>query len=448
MLDRETFKKLDLSNSILSERGKAKLVDIITGNKDAFVAEDGLIGKYNGQMFHRIDLVPEAQPFKIRPYRTGLAQREEIEKQIKNMLKQKIIQPSNSPFCSPIILVRKADNSWRFAVDYRRLNSLTKKQTYFLPLIQDILDLIGGKRIYSSFDFQSGFHQIPLHPPHYERTAFATFMGLFEFLRMPFGLCGAPETFQRTMESLRKELTAAFFVYMDDVVLASDDEESHLRDIRHFLRVIAKHGMKLKLDKCKFARAEIKYLGYLISENGLRIDPKNIECVKNFRIPKTLTEVRSVIGAISYFRKFIKNFAGIAKPLYDLTKGNTMGEWKEEHTKALETLKEKITSAPVLATPILNKSFIVETDASKHAIAACLLQENAQKEIHPILFASRILNKCESKYPAIETEALAIAFAAKEFAPYLEGTRSMIITDNSALCSLLRKKDLTGENQT
>lgn len=197
--------------------------------------------------------------------------RGEVERQINDMLRQRIIQPSTSPFCSPIVMVKKADGkSWRFAVDYRRLNAITVKQTYYLPLIQDILDSVGGRRYYSNFDFQSGFHQIPVYPEHVERTAFATFLGLFEFLRMPFGLCSAPATFQRVMESMRKELTDAFFIYLDDVVLASDTEDQHLSDIDQFLQVIIKYAMRLRLDKCSFGKSEIKYLGFLISEKGIR----------------------------------------------------------------------------------------------------------------------------------------------------------------------------------
>ncbi|KAH7704245.1 Retrovirus polyprotein, partial [Aphelenchoides avenae] len=209
--------KLKLDDCILSEQGKAELRRLIKYHHRAFVQNDGVIGCYNGDIVHRIDLEADAVPFQQRPYRLPMALRDEVQRQIEDMLRQRIIQPSTSPFCSPIVMVRKADKkSWRFAVDYRKLNANTQKQTYYLPLIQDILDAVGGKRIYSNFDFQSGFHQIPVYPPHIPRTAFATFMGLFEFVRMPFGLCSAPSTFQRVMKSMRKELMASFYVYLDD----------------------------------------------------------------------------------------------------------------------------------------------------------------------------------------------------------------------------------------
>ncbi|KAH7697545.1 Gap-Pol polyprotein-like protein [Aphelenchoides avenae] len=438
--------KLDLSKAILTPAAQVQLKNIIRRRHKAFVAEDGIIGCYNGPIRHSIDIVAGAQPVQQRPYRTPLTLRDEVQRQIEDMLRQRIIQPSTSPFCSPIVMVKKADGkSWRFAVDYRALNAITEKQTYYLPLIQDILDSVGGKRYYSNFDFQSGFHQIPVKPEHVERTAFATFLGLFEFLRMPFGLCSAPATFQRVMESMRRELTAAFFIYLDDVVLASLTETEHLHDIDQFLTVIIRHCMKLRLDKCAFGRSEIKYLGFLISEKGMRPDPKSIEAVKAMKPPKTLTELRSFIGAVSYFRRFIPKFAEILQPLYALTKKEAFGEWKDEHQKAFETVVEKLVEAPVLAPPRLGHSFIIETDASATAVAACLLQENRQGEVHPIAYASRLLNKHEARYPSVESEALGIVFALREFAPYIEGAgTSTIRTDNSALPALLKKRDLAG----
>ena len=217
----ELKKQIKLENSILSETSKVILTNIIENNSAAFVQDDGLIGKYKGPINHRIELIDASRITQRRPYRVPMALRPEIEAQINDMLRQRIIRPSCSGFSSPVVLVRKKDGKWRFAVDYRDLNSNTRKQVYFLPLIQDILDSIGGKKIFSSFDFQSGFYQIPMEPDHIERTAFTTFCGVYEFLRMPMGVSGGPNTFQKIMEKLRKELSAAFFVYIDDVVLAS-----------------------------------------------------------------------------------------------------------------------------------------------------------------------------------------------------------------------------------
>jgi hypothetical protein len=445
----DLLNNLNLSDSVLSENAKLRLRNLILENSEAFVGPDGIIGHYRGSIKHRIDLIDKNKTASRRPYRVPPALRPEVEKQINEMLKQKIIRPSSSSFSAPIVLVKKADGkSWRFAIDYRQLNENTKKEVYYLPLITDIVELVGGKQLFSCFDFQSGFHQLDVEPRHVERTAFATFLGLFEYLRMPFGLCGAPNSFQKMMEKIRKELSAAFFVYLDDVILASHNEEEHLRDIENFLHILIKFGLKLRLDKCAFGKNEIRYLGFLISKLGVRPDPKNVASVQKFQPPKTLTQLRSFIGAVSYFRRFICNFAKIMSPLYELTKdeGININKWDTIHQNTFELIIEKLVTAPVLAPPRFDEEFIIETDASKIAVGACLMQKGIKSKLeHPICFASRKLNKHEAKYPSVELEALGLVYAIREFRAYIEGSPKTIVrTDNSALCSLFKRKDLEG----
>uniref|UniRef100_A0A914PVH5 RNA-directed DNA polymerase n=1 Tax=Panagrolaimus davidi TaxID=227884 RepID=A0A914PVH5_9BILA len=437
--------KFNLDDAFLSPEAKIKLLKVLKSHPKAFVGPDGVIGHYNGPIKHRIDLIPGAQPIRRRPYPIPLAQQQIVKQMIDEMLKQKIIQPSTSPFASPIILVKKQDGTTRLAVDYRALNNITLKSNYVLPKVTDIVNLVGGKKLFSVWDFASGFWQVDVEPSHRERTAFTCFLGLFEFIRLPFGLCGAPFEFQRIMESFKRLISSAFFIYIDDVILASNSEEEHIRDIDQFLSVIEASGMKLKASKCHIAQRQIKYLGYIISEEGIKPDPKSVEAIKTLSQPKTLTALRSLLGALSYWRKFIVGFAKIAEPLYELTKKDaSVSSWNKKHDEALQTLKEKLMSAPVLAAPRLNCPYIIETDASAHAISAVLLQEHEDGE-HPIAFASRTLNKHERNYNALETEALAICYSIEQFKCYLEGAgRSLLRTDNAALTSLLRKKDLTG----
>uniref|UniRef100_A0A914Z536 RNA-directed DNA polymerase n=1 Tax=Panagrolaimus superbus TaxID=310955 RepID=A0A914Z536_9BILA len=310
-------------------------------------------------------------------------------------------------------MVKKADKkSWRMAIDYRRLNTETKKQANFLPLITDIVDKVAGKTIYSTFDLQSGFHQIKVREQDIEKTAFVVTSGVYEFVRMPF-----------------------------------ENEEQHLQDVEEILITIERNGLKLRIDKCYFGMEEIKYLGFLISKEGIRPDPANIEKVKNFTRPTSLTQVRSFIGATSYFRRFIPNFAKIMSPLYDLTtKGENVKEnWKDEHETAFKAIIQKLVEAPVLAPPKFGKPFEMETDASKEAFAACLLQRDDNGQLHPISFFSRKMNKHERNYSSIELEALGVVAGLKEFRPYIEGSGTTIIrTDSSGVCSLMKNKNLQG----
>nr|CAD2204781.1 unnamed protein product [Meloidogyne enterolobii] len=422
------------------------LKNMVDEKKNAFVQSDGIIGLYRGKIVHQIELEPGTRPVLQRPYTIPHALREEVETQIKEMLKQNIIKPSSSAWASPIVLVKKADGkSWRFAVDYRALNKCTKKQTYLLPRIQDLIDVVGGKSLFSIFDLQSGFHQVKMDKKHTDRTAFITHCGLYEFLRLPFGLAGAPHTFQKVMEEIRQQLSRSFLVYLDDVILGSQTEDQHLEDLKAFLNVMCEVGMKLRAEKCRWGCSEIRYLGFLISDKGVRMDDKDLKPILTIKKPQNLAELCSLIGVFSYFRRFIKSFAEIMAPIYDLTKKESTRDWTEKHDKILEEMKKRLTSAPILATPRFGKPFILETDASGIAIGACLLQENQQKEIHPIAFYSRTLNKHEKNYSVVELEALALVSALKQFRVYLEGAgTSTVITDNSALTSLFRRKDLQG----
>lgn len=427
----------------MSDQGKVKLIEIIKANKNAFIMS-GEMGGYKGPIEHQIHLIQGSLPIAQRPYRVPIGLRGEVERQIKELLEKKIIRPSTSAFCAPIVLVRKKDNTYRMAIDYRKLNKITVPETYIMPLIQDILDICGGKRFYTSFDFKMGFYQIKMHPKDIEKTAFGTFLGLYEFIRMPFGLKGAPATFMRAMNELRRELTSATFVYMDDVVLASNSEEDHLRDIAQFLRVVTNNGMKLHLGKCKWAQKEIKYLGMLISEEGIRPDPKNLETVTKFERPKTINELRSFIGAVSYFRKFIYKFAEIMKPLYDETKNEKI-KWGKLQEEAFNKIIKKLTTAPVLKSPKWGKPFTLESDASNIALSAVLLQADRDGKLHPVSYWSRILNKHEKNYHSTELEALAVVEALKNYEPYIEGSgQTLIRTDNAAICSLLTKKEAKG----
>ncbi|KIH54937.1 hypothetical protein ANCDUO_14914 [Ancylostoma duodenale] len=438
--------KICWNNSQLTLEQKSDIIQLVHEYHDIFLSSDGKIGRYNGPIRHRIDLINNANIPKQKPYRVPLEQRTEIARQIQELLDQRIIEKSSSPFCAPIILVRKKDATWRFVVDYRKLNSITKTETYLIPNVQEIIDLTAGKTYYTTVDFKSGFHQIPMKKSHRERTAFQTFLGLYQFITMPMGLKGAPDTFQKIANSLIRELKSCTFAYIDDIVTCSDDFAGHIVDIRELFDRIRSFGMKLRLDKCVFAAQEVEYLGVLISKNGSRINPIRTEKIANFPVPTNVTSVKSFLGMASYFRRFIRNFAEIASPLCQLTtKDHRKFQWRREHQSAFEELKKRLSSAPVLAAPIPGQPYEIHTDASTKAVAGTLLQTNPHNnEIHPIAFVSRCLTKHEKNYAIIELEALAIVFSLEKFRPYVFGAKIKVLTDHSPLRSLLYRTELNG----
>jgi hypothetical protein len=278
-----------------------------------------------------------------------------------------------------------------------------------LPLIQDLVDTVAGKRIYSTLDFADGFHQLEIAEEHKERTAFtAHSFGLFEFNRLGMGLCGGPSTFQKCVNGLSRELSATILIYMDDIILASDHEEDHLRDLEQLFRVLLKYNLKVKPSKCAFARTEIHYLGHIIGEDGVRPDSRNVEAVLKLSRPRSMKELRSLLGAFTYYRKFVKKFSTIMSPLYELLKGSEdiEAQWGDTHQAAMDELKKRLTSPPVLAAPRFGHPFVLETDASSIALAATLLQEGQDGQLHPISYTSRKCNKHETVEPLLNLKRL------------------------------------------
>ncbi|EYC08294.1 hypothetical protein Y032_0067g95 [Ancylostoma ceylanicum] len=436
--------EVDLSKAALTDEQKERLRDIIRYHHNAFVGPDGHLGHYRGHIRHRIDLIDNAPIPARKIYRVPLEKRQEIEKQITQMLSEGIIRESSSPFCAPIVLVKKREaNTWRFTIDFRGLNAITKPQQSILPNIQDIIDLCANQCLYSSLDFQQGFHQIPLEESHCERTAFACFLGAFEYIRMPMGLKGAPATFQRIMDDFKKYLRARVFIYVDDLIITSETPDDHLIDIDEVLGKIELIGMKLKATKCEFAKEEITFLGFVLSKDGIRPNPEKTRAIEYYPTPQNATDVKSFLGMCSFFRRFINNFANIAAPLTALTKKDTPFLWTPECEEASRKLKRALTSAPILAAPRLGKPFIIETDSSSKGVAGILKQEQ-DDAVRVIAYASRTLNKHKARYPAIELEALGLVYAVQKFRPYIDGAKCTVITDHAPLKALLHRQDLTG----
>ena len=342
-------------------------------------------------------------------------------------------------------MVRKKDGSHRFCVDYRYVNSVIKIDTFPLPRIDDLLDQLGQSRFFSTLDLASGYWQIRVHPDSREKTAFVTPQGLFEFRVMPFGLTNAPAVFQRLMHSVLMGLNPPagpdwVAVYIDDVLVFSHTLKEHLEHIRSVITRLQEVGLKLKPAKCHFAREEVEYLGHLITPNGLRPNPKLVAAVQEFPTPHNPKTVRQFLGLSSYYRRFIRGYATIARPLHRLTHKGTEFIWNVACQEAVEELRRKLTSAPVLSYPALDKDFVLETDASIQGLGAVLSQKQIDGLLHPVAYASRSLSG-----PA-ELETLAVVWAITYFHSYLYGREVTVFTDHSAVKTVLETPNPSGKH--
>ena len=364
------------------------------------------------------------------------------------MLEDDLIMESKSPWNFPLIVVpkrpdRNGNKRWRVVVDFRRLNDVTVGDAYPLPNISEILDLLGSSKFFSTLDLANGFHQIEVKPADRPKTAFSTPLGHYQFKRMPYGLKGAPACFQRLMNNVLCGLQGSkVFVYMDDIVVFGRSLEEHNEKLRQVFGRLREHNLKLQPEKCEFLRDELGYLGHVISERGIFPDPSKIDSVKNFPIPKNPKEVKSFLGLAGYYRRFIKDFAKIAKPLTNLLKKNTIFTWTNKCTESFNLLKEHLTNHPILQYPDFTKEFILTTEASGHSIGAILSQGKIGKDL-PVAYASRVLNKHEINYSTTDKEFLAVIWAVRHFRPYLYGRKFTIVTDHKPLIHLDNLKDTT-----
>jgi hypothetical protein len=274
------------------------------------------------------------------------------------MLHNGLIQHSTSAFSSPVLLVKKKDNSWRFCVDYRHLNALTVKAKYPVPIIDELLDELFGASWFSILDLRAGFHQILLRDGEAHKTAFQTHLGHYEFRVMPFGLTGAPGTFQKAMNhTLAPLLRKCALVFFDDILIYSASLEDHISHLQQVFQLLAKDEWKVKLSKCKFAKQQVSYLGHVINSSGVSTDPVKIQAISAWPLPTNIKELRSFLGLAGYYRKFIRHFGVISQPLNTLLKKGALFIWTNEHTLAFHTLQHALTQAPVLSLPsILHSS--------------------------------------------------------------------------------------------
>lgn len=422
----------DVSKCAFTDPDKERLRNLLYNYRDIFAYKLQDLGR-TSLVYHTID-TDENKPIKQRPYRTSPEKREEIDRQVKEMCDQNIAQPSLSPWASPVVLVKKKDGSMRFCVDYRKLNAVTKKDSFPLPLITEVLDSLNATRYYTSLDLKSGYWQIELDPNTKEKTAFVTHNGLYHFQVLPFGLTNSPATFQRLMGHILRGLEyRSALIYIDDIIIFSKTVDEHLLHLEEVFSRLRDANLKLNPKKCEFAKQELEYLGHIVTPQGIKPCPNKIKAVQEFPKPRNLKQLKSFLGLANYYRRFIKDFAKIAYPLHRLTKKSVNFDWSQECQEAFDKLKTTLISAPILIYPDFAKEFHLFVDASSTGIGMALAQITDDGLERVIAYNGRNFNNAEVNYSTTEREALALVDGIKKFQPYLHGRKFTVHTDHNAL---------------
>ncbi|MCG8034843.1 MAG: DDE-type integrase/transposase/recombinase, partial [Candidatus Thiodiazotropha taylori] len=455
------FNDIDLDDSCLTAEEKKETKQFLQRWRHIFSSGPLDLG-HTQTVKHEIHLEND-QPFK-EPYRhipPSLIQ--EVREHLREMLQIGAIRESSSPFSSNVVIVRKKDGSIRFCIDYRKLNQRTIKDAYAIPRIDDTLHLLAGAKYFSTLDLKSGYWQVELKEEDKGKTAFqAGPLGFYECNSMPFGLCNAPATFQRLMERCMGDLNLRdCLIYLDDIVIFSKTFEEHVEKLQAVFQRLHEHGLKLKPSKCELFKSQVVYLGHVVSREGIHTDPAKIEAVKKWPIPQCIKDVRKFLGFTGYYRRFIKGYAAIARPLNDLLIGHptrskakkrkskpaTPFTWNVEQQHAFDTIISALTNPPVLAYADYSRPFELHTDASSNGLGAVLYQaQDGKKRV--VAYASRSLKLAEKNYPAHKLEFLALKWAVVEkFHDYLYGSKFEAITDNNPLTYIFTtaKLDATGQ---
>lgn len=437
----------------LTEYQRSRLMGMVRHYENLFAAPEEKLTyttKVVGEIRTTTDL-----PTYTRNYPYPMALREIVDEEIGKLLKDEIIRPSRSPYNSPIWVVPKKEDAsgkkkYRVVVDFRKLNAITIADRYPIPEVGEVLSRLGGNKFFTVIDLKSGFHQIPLREEDIEKTAFSVNNGKFEFTRLPFGLKNAPSIFQRALDDiLRDFIGKTCYVYIDDIIIFSKDEQSHFRDLEEIFKTLDSANMKVQLDKCNFFKNEVEFLGFVVSDTGTRAIQKRVEAIVNIPYPKTLRQLRSYLGLCNYYRRFIKGYADMAKPLTSILRGPNGKIPRSESSKikislgdaekkAINDLKNALLSREViLYYPDYKKEFHLTTDASNVALGAVLSQDG-----RPITFISRVLSETEENYATNEREMLAIIWALDTLRNYLYGTAKVVIhTDHQPLTYALSNKN-------
>lgn len=390
---------------------------------------------------HTIHL-SDPTPSRQRPYRVPERLVEPLKEEIKMMKELRVIEPSSSEWSSPMVIIPKKDGSLRVCIDFRKLNAQSKFDAYPMPRIDDLLEKIGRAQYITTLDLCKGYWQVPLNPQSRPYSAFRTPLGLYQFTVLPFGLHGAPATFQRLMDRVLQGCEDWSAAYLDDVVIYSNSWAEHLHHLQQTLKRIEEAGLTLNISKCEWAKQEANYLGYHLGNGQLRPQIDKVEAIRRSPQPKTKKEVRSFLGLVGWYRRFVPNFASIAVPLTNLLSKPVKNPipWTDDCETAFTTLKDKMCSSPVLQSPDFSQRFLVQVDSSAMGIGAVLAQGSAGEE-RPVVYLSRKLLPRETRYSAVEKEGLAIKWSLDSLRYYLLGREFDLETDHRALTWIQSMKD-------
>ena len=447
-------------DATLTDSEKTTAASLLNEWKSVFALNDLDLGKAEGYQ-HRIHLTDDV-PVKLRYGQVHPTMIDEVRKHLHMMKDMGVISPSKSPYCSPVVIVRKKSGDIRLCVDYRKLNQKCSSPGYSLPRVHEALDCLSGCQYFSCLDLKSGYWQLELHPDDRPKTAFSVGpLGFFEWNRMPFGLAAAPASFQQMMETVIGSLNLnECLLYLDDIIIFSKTFEEHITRLRNVFQKLSDAGLKLNAKKCCFFQTSVKYLGHMVSAKGVEACPDKVKVVKEWPIPTSFKDLRKFLGFAGFYRRFVKNFAGIAQPLHELLKGKMIEKgqgkkkfvntgkfsWEDCHQASFDHLKKVLTESPVLGYADYSLPFSVSVDASGYSIGAVLYQvQNGLKRV--IAYASRGLTQAEKRYPTHKREFLALKWAVCEkFRDYLYYSKFEVITDNNPITYVLSsaKVDATG----
>lgn len=419
---------------------QTRLGKLLCGYADVFSSGETDVG-LTTLVKHSIPVHPGTTPVRQPPRRLGPEKDSEVERQVTQLQQQGLIEPSDGAWSSPVVLVRKKDGKWRLCVDYRRLNAVTCRDAYPLPRIDDSLDSLAGSCYFSTLDLLSGYWQVPLDDDAQEKSAFVTRGGLWRWKVLPFGLTSAPASFERLMERVLGGLQwKTLLLYLDDVIVFSRDFDSHLDRLELVLQRFRSANLKLKPSKCELFRKSVSFLGHRVSQHGVSTDPQKVESIREWPTPRCISEVRTFLGMVGYYRRFCPAMATVAKPLHKLTSKDAQFKWTAEEDAAFTSLKDQLTSAPVLGYPNPQRDYILDTDASNDGAGAVLSQiQQGQERV--IAYFSKTFSASERNYCVTRKELLAAILSVKHFRSYLYGHKFRLRTDHASLIWLIKRKE-------